>query len=126
MGFREPEGDTFLLKFTESAYEGAEVRCRRRVAMGVVMEMERLADEQKGISVLLGMFAEQALIDWNVETAIGEPLPANVDGLKTISVEFAMLIIKTWLEAVATISAPLASPSPNGSTSAVGSGLTEA
>jgi len=53
------------------------------------------------------------LLEWNVEVG-GEPIPADIEGLKRIEPKFAMEIVLAWIGGLAEVSRPLGERSPNG------------
>ena len=110
MGFEEP-ARTLTLVFDDEDYAGAEVVCRRNVAMRVYFEIAR---SQSGDSEsAMRLFGDHVLHAWNIERK-GEALPADGEGMLDISPEFALLIISSWTRVVTDIPRPLDEPSPNG------------
>ena len=119
--FEEP-AETIRLVFEDPAYAGAEVVCNAQAEMGTYFELARLAESEtsEDSERALRKFAEAVLVEWNVSKG-GELLPANADGLMRLSPKFATLIMTSWLKAVATVPAPLASESNAGSTTGLAS-----
>ena len=112
-GFRLPEKTARFL-FEESEFTGAEVVARLTVPIGLLLEVQELA--QSGNLGVYNRFGEAILQNWNLEDRKGNPLPANGEGMAQVTTEFANELIKQWLEAVANPPGPLAEPSTNGST----------
>jgi len=64
------------------------------------------------------------LMEWNLEDASGEPVPANGAGMLQIPLSLAMLIVQHWIEAVSAVPAPLSETSGDLSTLAAASTAT--
>lgn len=109
MGFKLPQRTARLI--FEGEYEGAEVRMKLDVAMGVFMEATRL--QAAGDIEGLCRFVAALLIEWNVEDE-GGPLPADFDGLMRCTPAFVNLVIEQWVKALTDVPAPLGAPSVNG------------
>lgn len=103
-------------------YPGLTVRARS-ISMGQVLELsqsiearifgpavspEDLPHLERIITTLGG-----ALIDWNI-TDDGQPVPADVDGLRSLDPQLFRAVTLAWIEAMATVPRPLASPSAGG------------
>jgi len=75
---------------------------------------------QEEIDQMAGLFQgfADALIEWNLETESGEPVPPSLEGIRTLDLDTALDVILTWPGAIADVAAPLDSPSSNGATSA--------
>lgn len=56
----------------------------------------------------------KSLLDWNLTTEDGIAVPATEESLWRQDREFAMITIRAWLDALATVSRPLPKPSPAG------------
>lgn len=124
MGFRAPK-KTYRLVFESEDLAGLEVRAAS-MPLGELLEIQQLADrygpggsERPGmveIDRMLGGFA-RALLSWNVEDDEGRPVPATLDGLKSLDFDFVLDIMLAWMDAVVAVPAPLAQPSSSGGTS---------
>lgn len=124
MGFEEP-ARTYRLVFEDPDFAGAEVVCRRRVPMRVYLQMAAAEGKRDSAAVqaALHLFGDQVLESWNV-LHDGQPLPADGEGMLDISPEFSMLILASWLAAVAEVPSPLGPASSDGGTSGKATTLT--
>lgn len=110
----ERKDKTLRLVFEDPEYEGLEV-VTRRVPLETFLRLARLQDSS-GIDEVAGLindFAEAALVSWNLEQN-GEPIPVTAEAFRSQDFEFAMVIIRAWLNAVAAVPVPLDKPSQNG------------
>lgn len=64
------------------------------------------------------LFASR-LVEWNLESAPGEPLPMTLDGMWQLDWRMAKDLIGAWTRAVSEVPAPLGRPSTDGAPSAV-------
>lgn len=115
-----------VLEFDEaSGFQGAEIRCRLDITTEAFLQLERLkaaadgASEEERIREMLGYFAENILLDWNLEDEAGGPLPVSADTiLSVLPPGLTMRLIPLWREAaMGGPSAPLDEPSSSGKTS---------
>ena len=67
------------------------------------------------------LFGGEVLMQWNLEYATGEPVPADGKGMLDIPLSLAMLIVSHWIEAVSGVPTPLAETSADLSTLAAAS-----
>lgn len=110
----------FKLVFEDPQMDGLEVRARS-VPLRDILDLTKLAgqdlnalpdDERLAVvEAMLGLFAK-ALVSWNIEDEDTEggpnvPLPADLDGLKSLEVDFAMEIVAQWMEAIMGVIGPL-------------------
>lgn len=111
----------FKLRFEDDDMDGLEVRATS-VPLGAFLEMVSLMDvETRGLSAedahkidrLFHGFAE-ALVSWNLEEPEGVTVPATFDGLKSQDIDFAMRILRAWIQALTSVPDPLAAASSNG------------
>jgi hypothetical protein len=63
-------------------------------------------------------------MEWNLEDADGQPLPADGDGMMAIPMDLTNLVVQHWVEAVAAVPAPLEPPSGDLNTLAAASTVT--
>lgn len=121
MGFK-PKNKTIVLQFEDEDYAGMEVRMKS-ISVGKTMELLELANrskesrDTKEITELFEDFARN-LITWNLENEDDEPIPANLDGVKTLDLDFFMDLLMGWLDGMLSVSGPLGrkstdGPSPN-------------
>jgi hypothetical protein len=55
-----------------------------------------------------------ALVAWNLEDDNGKPVPATYRGIVSLELSFALDLVMTWMEAVASVGNPLPQASSNG------------
>ena len=109
MGFKL--GRIYVLKFEDSALEGAEVRLKS-TSVGTRLE---LAVPVLGYDVLIERLVEH-VIDWNLETPDGEPLPVTVEAVKEHMEQVVLdRIYREWMRAMTGVTTPLDGPSKDGS-----------
>ncbi|HZO70059.1 MAG TPA: hypothetical protein VFB74_34115 [Kribbellaceae bacterium] len=117
----------YRLKFTDDEYcspetgDPLEVRVRP-MSIGVLdmvgeltelRERKLTAADIKRIFELFELFAEH-LVSWNLEDDKGEPVPTTVDGVRAQDLDFGLMLMFAWLDAVTGVPAPLAQPSSGG------------
>lgn len=134
------------LHFEGTELDGLEVTMRS-VPVGTILdlaEMSELASKftPEGVQKLGEVFEllAQALLSWNMEDELCDahadmdcevcppdaprtvvPVPANLEGIKSLDLDEALLLVQHWTQAAAGVSGPLAQTSPGGSPSAVAS-----
>lgn len=109
---------TLTLDFKDTAFDGAEVKCRTDVSMGFLLRMQRMANStnDEDAEKSLTEFGDKILIEWNLEDEHID-IPANGTGMLQITASFAQALMSLWAEEVAQPSAPLSPKSSNGITS---------
>jgi hypothetical protein len=108
MGFQL--GRTYVLKFTDSALDGAEVRLRS-TSIGTTM---KLREPDLPWPALIQMLIDH-VIDWNFTTQDDEPLPVTSEAVSAHMEQVVLLrIVREWMRAATGISAPLDPPSTDG------------
>lgn len=55
-----------------------------------------------------------ALVDWDLVDEDGSPVPASIDGLKTLDHDLFRAVALAWFAALTAVPAPLERPSPDG------------
>lgn len=115
MGFKA-KTKTMRLVF-EGDYDGLEV-VAKSVSTGTFMSLVELADkvdngDMKSVVELFRGFSK-ALVSWNAEDEDDNPIPADLDGLKSIDFDLALFIIAEWLKGIGNVRAPLESASTSG------------
>lgn len=122
MGYRiKPKG--YKLVFADSDKAGFEVTARS-INTGQFLEFQaaRATKDAGGEGAqgatrqMLQMFAD-AIITWNAEDEDGQPIPATLEGLCTLDLDFNMDVINAWMDAINGVSSPLPGTSTDGSTS---------
>ena len=108
-GFRLPER-TARITFEGTDYDGAEIRVRLSVTFAQFIALRESAqgEDQEGMARLFG---ETVLMDWNLEDAGGNLIPADGDGMLAIPLELTNLVVQHWVEEVAGVPSPLSEPS---------------
>lgn len=90
----------------DSEFHGQEVECIRPT-VGELTTV-RMASDAQDFDQTFKTMAE-ALLSWNIDhPRTGEPLPANIEGLKTLDAVQFFTILNAWMEATTTVSPPLA------------------
>ena len=87
-------------------YEGAEIVVRLDVPVSVFIEIQDMVSNEQQLKVF-ELFGAKVLQEWNLENDDGNPVPATSDGMQTIPLDFANLIIEKWVEVSTQPSAPL-------------------
>jgi hypothetical protein len=85
-----------MLQIAEMAADGAEFTPEGLKTLGSLFEL--LAD---------------SLVEWNLQDDDGTPIPPTIDGVRTLDMDEALLLIREWMKAAAGVSSPL-EPSLNG------------
>ena len=103
-GFRIPD-QTAHITFSGTDYDGAEIWVRLNVSFAHYIALREAAegDDQAKMAELFG---SEVLMEWNLEDASGEPVPATGDGMLQIPLSLAMLIVQHWIEAVSAVPSP--------------------
>ena len=120
-GFRLPE-KTARINFEGTDYDGAEIQLRLSVKFSEFIALRESAQGEDQ-ETMARLFGETVLIDWNLEDADGNPIPANSDGMLAIPLELTNLVVQHWVEAVAGVPAPL--PRASGDISTLAAASTE-
>lgn len=121
MGFKAVR-NIYKLKFQDEL-AGLEVQARS-VPTGTFLDVAAVAAQaERDLSKATALFSEfaDALISWNVEDEDGKPVPADLDGVRSLEFGLAIQIIRAWLDAMGGISAPLEPSSTSGASSPVAS-----
>lgn len=121
MGFTPPK-TIYRLDFEGTELEGLEARMRGgKLAQAfdtihLVGVTEANATASDAI-LALAQYEEMAahLIDWNVTDENDEPVPATLEGLKTLEIRHVAMIAAAWQKAQVDVPGPL--PSGSSSTS---------
>lgn len=113
MGFKV--GRVFVLEgeFKDTDAEGAHVTVRS-TSINVIEEM-RDSPRPREIELVA-----KHLVGWDLETEDGVPIPATVDGLRSLEEPLFILIANEWLKATRGISHPFDRRSDDGEPSPTG------
>lgn len=120
MGF-EAEVPIYNLRFHGSKWEGLEVKMES-ASVGFLFDAARMAEEirdTKGTGQMarveqLIKQVSACLVSWNI-TKRGEPIPADIEGLRAQPIDLVLELIQAWTKAVTVVPDPLVTPSANGS-----------
>lgn len=128
MGFKINR-TVYNLTFGEgTALDGAKVTARA-VSTGAFLDVAGLASEAEenpaAATKLFEQFAD-ALETWDLEEEDGTPIPANLDGLRSLEFGTSIAVIKAWMSAMGDVSGPLERPSTSTANSRVASLTMEA
>ena len=104
-GFRLPE-KTARVNFEGTDYDGAEIQLRLSVTFAQFIGLRESAQGEDQ-ETMARLFGESVLLDWNLEDADGNPIPANADGMLAIPLELTNMVVQHWVEAVAGVASPL-------------------
>lgn len=110
MGFKVKR-KVFRLVFKDTDLEGLEVMARS-LTTGQLIELQ---EAQKGgmHAAVTTMFAA-ALVSWNLEDEDGSPVPATLEGVRSMEIDFNNAVIGAWTDAVVGVKAPLSPTSSDG------------
>jgi hypothetical protein len=125
MGF--VRNKVYKLVFEDPQYDGLVVRARSmpigdlRGLLTAVSGIDREAMTPEDTLMLLDEAAMQpfarALVDWNLEDEADgtvTPVPATLEGIKSCDPELILTIVMVWMDAVMSVSGPLARRSTGG------------
>jgi len=87
-------------------YEGAEVVVRLDVPVGVFISIQDMVANGEQMHVF-EVFGAKVLEEWNLQTDDGDDIPATSDGMQSIPLQFANVMIEQWVEVCTQPSAPL-------------------
>lgn len=113
-----PKHKIYKLHFEDAEMDGLVVRVHG-LSTGQYIDLMGMKEEAEGGGESSGLFQFLAdrLIEWNIETEDGTPVPANLDGIREQDMPFTMAIINAWTTAMADVPAPLEQPSTSGESS---------
>ena len=97
---------TARMLFGGTIYEGAEVVVRLDVSVGLFVGLQDLIAEEKQLLVFYE-FGEKVLQSWNLEDDDGMPYPASGDGMNSIPIALATIILQKWVEEATQLPDPL-------------------
>lgn len=140
MGFT-PRRTVYVLDFTGTQDEGLEVRMTAST-IGAMFDAPELLGIKQGIDAMdpadesaaavrlmldgaarmleeISAIADH-LVSWNIDGKDGRPLPADLEGLKTLETPFVTRIARAWQAAMTDVAPPL----PDGSGTGASADLT--
>jgi len=114
-GFKIPKR-TARLVFSGD-YEGAEVVVRLNIPVGTFLDIQTLVDEQRQkegtdesaetIRNVFQVFGDIVLDEWNLQDDDGKSIPCNAEGMNSIPVDLANIILSEWSEVAVQTPDPL-------------------
>lgn len=121
MGF-EVQLPVYNLRFHGTKWEGLEVKMES-APVGFLFDTARLAEEVQSAKGMDQMAKVESLINavagclvgWNI-TKGGEPVSADIAGLRRQPIDLVLELIQGWTKAITVVPDPLVKRSPNGST----------
>jgi hypothetical protein len=125
MGFT-PKSTVYLLQFEGEDLAGLEVRMRAAKLGVLFIGPEAFAVDERmqagekptaaDLEAVTFEFRSLAdhLVSWNLDDDGGNPVPATLEGLKTLEVPLVARITKAWQSAMKEVPAPLSKRSSNG------------
>jgi len=65
-----------------------------------------------GLAAVDGLFSRfaESLVSWNLDGDAGEPVPADLAGVKSQDFDFILEITLAWMDAIASVDTPLPQP----------------
>jgi hypothetical protein len=112
------ESRQFILRFED--LPGLEV-VMRPISVGKLMDMAGMADGVKSGKAsetdtleLFRLFAGR-LVSWNLDGDDDKPVPADLDGVRSLDTDLFMQIFEGWFEGMTSAPKAPRTPSPNGS-----------
>ena len=97
--------ETATIVFDDGPYEGAEVKARLNVPLGMFIKLQEYQETGEYAEALL-LFGDNVLISWNLEDAEGR-LPIGRKGMKRVPPRFARVLLEKWGEAAQQVPVPL-------------------
>lgn len=104
MGFTVPAPESVILDLHFDAYPGLEVR-----AASISIETAMSLSGEEAITAF-----GNALRSWNCERPDGTPVPATLDGFRSLETRFGKALVTAWVDAITGVPAPLDQPSIDG------------
>jgi hypothetical protein len=125
MGFT-PRSTVYRLQFDGTDYDGLEVSMRA-AKLGALLDTgelvaigQRIGPNSAPTAADMDRFTSEFedlaahLVSWNVEDDNGKPIPADIEGLKTLEMPLVIRIGQEWQRAMGDVAAPLSSSSNSG------------
>ena len=101
----------YKLVFQDEDLAGIEITVRS-LTTGQLIELQEA--QQSGMHEKFTNMLAEKLVDWNVEDEDGTPVPATLEGVRSMDLEFNNKVIDVWTDAVFGIRRPLSKPSADG------------
>ena len=103
-GFKIPKRTARLV--FEGDYDGAEIVVRLDVPVKTFLQIQDLIQNEQQFEVFQ-VFGETIIDEWNLEDDDGKPLPANGQGMYSIPIDLANIIMTKWSEVAVQAPDPL-------------------
>ena len=107
-GFKQPfriSKRTARLVF-DGIYEGAEVVVRLDVPVSIFLQIQELIATEKQLQVF-ELFGDHVLDSWNIQDENGYEYSADGEGMNTIPIDLANIVLTEWVEVATQPAAPL-------------------
>lgn len=118
MGYKR-KGNTFTLVFDDSEYAGLEIEAKS-LAFGDFLDVSTRFSKADltgdDISSVLAAFAN-SLVRWNLEDDSDQPVPATVEGVRSLDLPFILAVVSAWINGIAGTPGDLGKDSPSGDNS---------
>ena len=100
-GFRVSKRTKIVEFEPDSEWHGIEAEVRISVPFKTLIWMQGITTEgdQAKIIDTYKMFADDFLIEWNIQDEDGEPYPATADGIMLVDSDLVNAIVEKWVEA---------------------------
>lgn len=107
------------LDFADTPLHGAHVKTRLDVKLDTVLNLQTLTESGKASDIreAFRQFGSEVLIEWDLETEKGVPIPIGEKGMLELDMLSAQYIMQAWMSAIAQVSDPLAQRLRDGSNS---------
>jgi hypothetical protein len=104
-GFRVSKRTKIVEFEPDSEWHGIEVEVRISVPFKTLIWMQGVTTggDQSAIIDTYKMFAEDFLIEWNIQDEDGVPYPATADGIMLVDSDLVNAIVEKWVEAVVNV-----------------------
>ena len=104
------------IRFEGAKGEQGEVETRLDVPLKAIFAVQETMQTQgeQSFGGAAKVFAESALLSWNLVEEGGAPIPATPEGMASLPVGLQAAILAAWAKEVGNVPTPLAGPSANG------------
>lgn len=120
MGFT-PKKTVYRLDFEGTDLDGLEMRMRggnlgQAFGFSGLVGVNESNATAADVRLMMSQYQELAdhIIEWNYEDEDGNPVPADLEGLKTLELRYVKMIAEAWQRAQVDVPGPLPSGSPSG------------
>lgn len=120
MGFTPPR-TVYRLDFEGTDLDGLEMRMRggklaSAFASAGLVGIDESNATAADVQLMLSQYQELAdhIIEWNCEDEAGNPVPADIEGLKALELRYVRIIAEAWQRAQVNVPGPLPQHSSSG------------